>query len=81
MPLSSASSFMGEAFFAVMATWKRGRELLIEHIRSDYPALQHLDYRGRDGSSRGAYRGACGSQIGHGAAGADPQHQALQGPA
>ena len=26
---------MGAAIFLVMATWKRGRELLIEHIRSD----------------------------------------------
>jgi len=30
---------MGAAIFAVMATWKRGRELLIEHIRSDDPEL------------------------------------------
>ena len=30
---------MGGAIFAIMATWKRGRELLIEHIRSDDPEL------------------------------------------
>ena len=30
---------MGGAIFAVMATWRRGRELLIEHIRSDDPEL------------------------------------------
>lgn len=30
---------MGGAVFAVMATWKRGRELLIQHIRSDDPEL------------------------------------------
>jgi KUP system potassium uptake protein len=30
---------MGLALFTVMATWKRGRELLIESIRSDDPAL------------------------------------------
>jgi KUP system potassium uptake protein len=30
---------MGAAIFAVMATWKRGRELLIEHIRRDDPEL------------------------------------------
>ena len=30
---------MGAAIFAVMATWKRGRELLIEHIRMDDPEL------------------------------------------
>jgi KUP system potassium uptake protein len=30
---------MGAAIFTVMATWKRGRELLIEHIRSDDPEL------------------------------------------
>ncbi len=30
---------MGAAIFSVMATWRRGRELLIEHIRSDDPEL------------------------------------------
>ncbi len=30
---------LGAAIFAVMATWKRGRELLMEHIRSDDPDL------------------------------------------
>ena len=30
---------MGAAIFAVMSTWKRGRELLIEHIRQDDPEL------------------------------------------
>lgn len=30
---------MGGAIFAVMATWKRGRELLLMHIRSDDPDL------------------------------------------
>jgi KUP system potassium uptake protein len=30
---------MGAAIFSIMATWKRGRELLIEHIRSDDPEL------------------------------------------
>ena len=30
---------MGAAIFAVMATWKRGRELLVEHIRNDDPEL------------------------------------------
>jgi len=30
---------MGGAIFAIMATWRRGRELLIEHIRSDDPEL------------------------------------------
>jgi KUP system potassium uptake protein len=30
---------MGLAIFAVMATWKRGRELLIEQIRADDPEL------------------------------------------
>ncbi len=30
---------MGLAIFTVMATWKRGRELLIDSIRSDDPAL------------------------------------------
>ena len=30
---------LGGAIFAVMATWKRGRELLIEHIRLDDPDL------------------------------------------
>jgi len=30
---------MGAAIFATMATWRRGRELLIEHIRSDDPEL------------------------------------------
>ena len=30
---------MGAVIFAVMATWKRGRELLIEHIRRDDPEL------------------------------------------
>ncbi|HET7867484.1 MAG TPA: potassium transporter Kup [Burkholderiaceae bacterium] len=30
---------MGAAIFAVMTTWKRGRELLMEHIRSDDPDL------------------------------------------
>ena len=30
---------MGGVIFAVMATWKRGRELLIEHIREDDPEL------------------------------------------
>lgn len=30
---------MGLGLFAVMATWKRGRELLIDSIRSDDPAL------------------------------------------
>jgi KUP system potassium uptake protein len=30
---------MGLALFTVMATWKRGRELLIDHIRRDDPEL------------------------------------------
>jgi KUP system potassium uptake protein len=30
---------MGAAIFAIMSTWKRGRELLIEHIRRDDPEL------------------------------------------
>ena len=30
---------MGAAIFAIMATWRRGRELLIEHVRSDDPEL------------------------------------------
>ena len=30
---------MGAAIFAVMATWRRGRELLIEHVRSGDPEL------------------------------------------
>ncbi len=30
---------VGGAIFAIMATWKRGRELLIEHIREDDPEL------------------------------------------
>jgi len=30
---------LGAAIFAVMATWRRGRELLIEHIRQDDPEL------------------------------------------
>ena len=30
---------LGAAIFAVMATWRRGRELLIEHIRTDDPEL------------------------------------------
>jgi KUP system potassium uptake protein len=30
---------LGGAIFAVMATWKRGRELLLEHIRQDDPEL------------------------------------------
>jgi KUP system potassium uptake protein len=30
---------MGAAIFVIMATWKRGRELLIQHIRSDDPEL------------------------------------------
>ena len=30
---------MGVAIFSVMATWKRGRELLMEHIRRDDPEL------------------------------------------
>ena len=30
---------LGAAIFAVMATWKRGRELLMEHIRNDDPDL------------------------------------------
>lgn len=30
---------LGIAIFAVMATWRRGRELLIEHIRRDDPEL------------------------------------------
>ncbi|GAA0755109.1 potassium transporter Kup [Ideonella azotifigens] len=30
---------MGAAIFAIMSTWKRGRELLIEHIRRDDPDL------------------------------------------
>jgi len=30
---------LGGAIFAVMATWRRGRELLIEHIRDDDPEL------------------------------------------
>ncbi|CAN5825828.1 potassium transporter Kup [soil metagenome] len=30
---------MGGAIFTVMATWKRGRELLLEHIRRDDPEL------------------------------------------
>jgi KUP system potassium uptake protein len=30
---------MGAVIFSIMATWKRGRELLIEHIRSDDPEL------------------------------------------
>ena len=30
---------MGAAICAVMATWKRGRELLIEHMRADDPEL------------------------------------------
>jgi KUP system potassium uptake protein len=30
---------LGAAIFAVMATWKRGREMLIEHIRQDDPDL------------------------------------------
>ena len=31
--------FLGGVIFAVMATWRRGRELLIEHIRDDDPEL------------------------------------------
>jgi KUP system potassium uptake protein len=30
---------VGGVIFSIMATWKRGRELLIEHIRSDDPDL------------------------------------------
>jgi KUP system potassium uptake protein len=30
---------LGGAIFAIMATWRRGRELLIEHIRDDDPEL------------------------------------------
>ncbi len=30
---------LGGAIFAVMATWRRGRELLIEHIKDDDPEL------------------------------------------
>ena len=30
---------LGVAIFAVMATWRRGRELLIQHIRDDDPEL------------------------------------------
>jgi KUP system potassium uptake protein len=30
---------MGGAIFTIMATWKRGRELLVEHIRQDDPEL------------------------------------------
>jgi KUP system potassium uptake protein len=30
---------LGGAIFAVMATWRRGRELLVEHIRDDDPEL------------------------------------------
>jgi KUP system potassium uptake protein len=30
---------LGGAIFAVMATWRRGRELLVEHIREDDPEL------------------------------------------
>ena len=30
---------LGGAVFAIMATWRRGRELLLEHIRSDDPDL------------------------------------------
>ena len=30
---------LGGAVFAIMATWRRGRELLIEHIRDDDPEL------------------------------------------
>ncbi|KQV81180.1 potassium transporter Kup [Rhizobacter sp. Root1221] len=30
---------LGSVIFAVMATWRRGRELLIEHIRRDDPEL------------------------------------------
>jgi KUP system potassium uptake protein len=31
---------LGASIFTVMATWKRGRELLIEHIRRDDPKLE-----------------------------------------
>jgi KUP system potassium uptake protein len=30
---------LGAVIFAIMATWRRGRELLIEHIRNDDPEL------------------------------------------
>lgn len=45
---------MGAAIFAVMATWKRGRELLIEHIRSDDPEL--LPFIGALARDSGAHR-------------------------
>ena len=74
---------LGLALFTVMASWRRGRELLLETISHDDPELlPFVQSLAVDPINRaGAHGGLCGGQSGHRAAGADAQPQAQPGAA
>ena len=74
---------LGGAIFTVMATWRRGRELLIESLRNDDPrtaALHHGAGRRRN-PPRLAHRGLRRGESGYRAASPDAQPQTQPGAA